>query len=137
VLPPERRAAFETGARGGFGAIMVIDDAKRRWIKSYTAACDGNQTAEKRERQRCLLAERDMLATTLERMSKAPRVDMRELGLLSIGIIRCDPDATKDWSNDFDRDQLDFEVPVVPDVDVKVELPKPPAPPPPPPPVRP
>jgi len=124
VWGPEQRAALKRDG-AGIGPLVIMDDAKRRWMRSYTAACDAPRTTETTERIRCLLEVRDDMVKTLARVRRSKDIDVAELGALTAGIVMCDPRTMKDWS-----------IPL--DPDVELEIPTPPTPPTPPPlPVRP
>jgi hypothetical protein len=113
----DKRAGL-TGAQG-IGMMAIIDETRRRWTKSYAAACAGDRTEEKQRRIHCLLDARDSMADTMARMRREQQFDWKQLGTLPAAILVCDPDA---FSRDDDPDP-DIELDVVPPVP-----PTPPAP---------
>ena len=72
VWGPGPRAAFTARHRGpeAFGAVAMIQEARQRWIKDYTAACAAPRTAETRAQISCLLGVRDDAAVAIARLSK-------------------------------------------------------------------
>jgi hypothetical protein len=80
-----------------------------------TGACEGERTPAKQERVRCLLAERDTMAATVARLARNAHVDFRELGLLAVGVARCDPDRAFDPWDKFEIDLRDLGVPEPPE----------------------
>jgi len=112
VWGAEQRAAFKRDG-AGIGPLVLLDDAKRRWMRSYTAACDAPRTEQTKERIRCLLEARDDMAKTLARLQRSHSFEMGELAALTAGVVMCDPRTMNDWSPDLD---LDLPTPPTPPV---------------------
>jgi serine/threonine protein kinase len=127
VWTPEQRDAFLQ--RAGFGAAALMQGLERKWIKSFTAACDGVRTPEKIELVKCLLSARDDMARKFARLSREGRFDAGQLALMSIGMTGCDPALMQDWSDFLPGQDPD-------DVDEGVGMPIPTPPPTPPAPRR-
>lgn len=90
---PERRAQLRKLHQGeAVGPILLLDDLRRRWIRSYTTACEAERTPETEERVRCLLAIRDEAEASVRALLVPGAViDVAELGSLTASMVMCDP----------------------------------------------
>jgi eukaryotic-like serine/threonine-protein kinase len=106
VWGPEQQEAFKLGGRGGIGAVVIMNETRKMWIRSYKAACDGARTPEKTERVRCVLDARDEIGKTLARVQHEEDFDVEELSMLTAGVAMCDPKSVRDYRGPFAPDDL-------------------------------
>jgi eukaryotic-like serine/threonine-protein kinase len=120
---PARTAVYD----GNFGVKIVLQQMRKQWIRSYTAACTGELTVEKRELGSCLRNARDEMGKALDRMH-VHTGDNSEIAALTAGMIMCDPKSVRNWGNDFDPD-IDIDEPEPPEPPEPPEIvpPKPPS----------
>jgi eukaryotic-like serine/threonine-protein kinase len=90
-----RRAAVVRVHRGGgaIGAIVVLDDVRRKWLETYAAACAAPLTDQSRGQLACLRRVRDEVAAVSDQIARpGSDLSMTEVGLLTVSVGRCDPD---------------------------------------------
>ena len=94
---PERRDLLrQNHHEDGVGIMVILDQLKREWTRSYTRTCDAPPSPQREERLKCLLAARDDATRTIDRLSQKSReVDMSEAAMLPAEVVMCDPEAMK------------------------------------------
>jgi predicted Ser/Thr protein kinase len=117
VWSPAKRSEYQRTHPGGvgIGQVVVLDEIRRQWMRSYTAACAAPRTAEIVVRIQCLHAFRETAA-------QAVATGGNSIFPLAAGVMQCDPTER-------------FDAPWLRNLDIKIdpddfsEPPEPPAPP--------
>ena len=107
-----RRDAVTRAHRGGdaVGAIVLLDAARRSWLEAYDDACDQPASNRRVAELACLTRARDAIGDVTAGIAReGSDIPMGKLALLSVDIDRCDPDS--------DRDPVDLDGFIPPDVD--------------------
>ena len=103
------RAKLQRHGMSALGAIAIVDETRRRWIQSYSAACAAPRTPEIEERIRCLLSVRNEVGREIDNFDGRDdnRSGMGSLVTATLRLVGCDPSAMRDFG---DFGELDFEV---------------------------
>ncbi len=122
--PEQKEQLRATRRETPFGAMVLLDETRRRWIRTYERACKAPQTEDNQERIRCLLTARDDIGRAVMRLASGESdAEMAELASLTAAVVMCDPSHLKD---ELDMLRGPSELPGPP---APPDLPRPPAPP--------
>ena len=90
-----RRAQVTRVHRGGdaLGAIVLLDQVRESWMKTYREACAAPPSDETRAQLACLRRVQGEVAAVSGQIARpGSDIAMGEVGLLAVSAARCDPD---------------------------------------------
>jgi hypothetical protein len=92
AYPPERRTAILQAHEDGeaIGAIAILDEVHREWLRAYKVACSAPRTDAIRERIKCLLGVRDAVAKVTSKLAEPEEdFEMMQVVPLTLDIANC------------------------------------------------
>ncbi len=108
--PARRDELRKHNSDAHIGVLVILDQLKREWTRSYTRACDAPPSPEREARIKCLLSARDDSVRTIDRlMQKDREIDISEPAGLAAEVVMCDPEAMKGHIGPLPDLDLDLE----------------------------